>query len=197
MSQDVVVIKYNAGNVRSVDFALQRLGVDGTLSDDPDRIRAASHVIFPGVGEASSAMAYLQERGLDDLIRSLEQPVLGICLGLQLMCSHSEENDTPCLDIFPNAIRRFEGDQKIPQIGWNTVQHDGNGLFAGIPQGAHMYFVHSYYAETLNDDAEIGRTEYIVPFSSGLVKDNFHAVQFHPEKSADFGSKLLANFLAT
>ena len=191
---NVAIVKYNAGNVRSVQFALARLGVEPVLTDDPAALRAASHVIFPGVGEASSAMAYLRERGLDQVIPTLEQPVLGICLGLQLLCKHSEEADTTCLGVFHTDVRRFQGDAKIPQIGWNTVHHDGSGLFADIPEAAHFYFVHSFYAEPSTE--QIARTEYIVPFASALSHDNFHAVQFHPEKSADVGSQLLQNFLS-
>lgn len=193
MSQ-VAIVKYNAGNVRSVQFALARLGIEPLLTDDPAALRAASHVIFPGVGEASSAMAYLRERNLVETITSLTQPVLGICLGLQLMCKHSEEGDTECFGLFEEQVRRFRGDAKIPQIGWNTVRHDGSGLFAGIPPDAHFYFVHSFYAEPGPD--QVATTEYIVPFASAMVKDNFHAVQFHPEKSADVGSQLLKNFLS-
>lgn len=190
----VAVVKYNAGNVRSVQFALGRLGVEPLLTDDPAALRAASHVIFPGVGEASSAMRYLNERGLVDVITSLTQPVLGICLGLQLMCKHSEEADTECFGIFEERVLRFQGDAKIPQIGWNTVHHNEEGLFSGIPQDAHFYFVHSFYAEPGPD--QLASTEYIVPFASAMVRDNFHAVQFHPEKSADVGSQLLKNFLS-
>jgi len=193
MSQ-VAIVKYNAGNVRSVQFALARLGIEPVLTDDPAALRAASHVIFPGVGEASSAMAYLRERGLVSTITSLEQPVLGICLGLQLMCKHSEEADTECFGLFEERVLRFRGDEKIPQIGWNSVHHDGSALFEGIPQDAHFYFVHSFYAESGPD--QVASTDYIVPFASAMVRGNFHAVQFHPEKSADVGSKLLENFLA-
>jgi glutamine amidotransferase len=192
MSQ-VAIVKYNAGNVRSVQFALARLGVEPLLTDDPAALRAASHVIFPGVGEASSAMRYLREHGLDDVIPSLTQPVLGICLGLQLMCRHSEEADTRCFGIFDTNVKRFQGDAKIPQIGWNTVHHDNSPLFADIPQDAHFYFVHSFYAEACSEQA--ASTEYILPFASAMNKGNFHAVQFHPEKSADVGSQLLRNFL--
>jgi glutamine amidotransferase len=190
----VAIVKYNAGNVRSVQFALARLGVEPLLTDDPAALRAVSHVIFPGVGEASSAMRYLREHGLDEVIPSLTQPVLGICLGLQLMCRHSEEANTTCFGILDADVKRFEGNAKIPQIGWNTVHHDDSPLFAGIPQDAHFYFVHSFYAESGPD--QIAATEYIVPFASAMSKGNFHAVQFHPEKSADVGSQLLQNFLS-
>ncbi len=189
----VAIVKYNAGNVQSVKFALARLGVDAVLTDDEAALRAASHVIFPGVGEASSAMSYLKARGLDRVIPSLTQPVLGICLGLQLMCAHSEEADTPCLGIFPNEVRLFRGEGKIPQIGWNTVHHDGSGLFTGLDSPEYTYFVHSYFAEDGSD--AVAHTDYLGQFASALVRDNFHAVQFHPEKSADAGSRLLKNFL--
>lgn len=204
----VAILRYNAGNVRSVAFALQRLGVESLLTDDPAALRAASHVIFPGVGEASSAMAYLRERGLDEVIRSLTQPVLGICLGLQLLCESSTENDTGCLGIFPHRVLKFEPGParlKVPLIGWNTVTHSvpdaradapaaGHAsLFGGISQQAHFYFVHSYYADLGPDTC--ARTDYGCTFSSALARDNFRAVQFHPEKSADNGARLLENFL--
>ena len=191
---DVAIIKYNAGNVRSVQFALARLGVEPVLTDDPAALRAASHVIFPGVGEASSAMTYLRQRGLDQIIPTLEQPVLGICLGLQLLCRHSEEADTDCLGVFDTDVRKFRGEAKIPQIGWNTVHHDSTGLFKGIPDESYFYFVHSFFAEPCAQ--QTAETTYIQPFASALSRDNFHAVQFHPEKSADVGSRLLQNFLA-
>ena len=189
----VAIIDYNAGNVRSVEFALHRLGVQPLLTSEEAALRAASHVIFPGVGEASSAMAYLRECGLEKVIPTLTQPVLGICLGLQLLCRHSEEADTECLGVFDTEVRRFRGTEKVPQIGWNTVQHNGSPLFDGIQNGAHFYFVHSFYAEPCADQA--ASTEYILPFASSLERGNFHAVQFHPEKSADVGSRLLQNFL--
>ena len=189
----VAILKYNAGNVQSVRFALARLGVEAVLTDDPAALLAASHVIFPGVGEASSAMTYLRERGLDETIKSLTQPVLGICLGLQLMCRYSEEANTDCLSIFDTDVRKFRGEEKIPQIGWNTVKHDGTGLFVGIPDLAHFYFVHSFFADSCA--RQIAETDYIQPFASAITHDNFSAVQFHPEKSADVGSQLLKNFL--
>ncbi len=208
----VAILRYNAGNVRSVAFALKRLGVESVLTDDPAALRAASHVIFPGVGEASSAMAYLRERGLDSVIRSLTQPVLGICLGLQLLCESSGENNTECLGIFPHRVLKFEPGPdrlKVPQIGWNTVEHGepasggagdkasatSTNLFRGVPELAHFYFVHSYYADIGPDTC--ARTDYGRTFSSGLARENFRAVQFHPEKSADNGARLLQNFLMT
>jgi len=193
----VAIVRYNAGNVRSVEFALRRLGVEPILTDDAAALRAADRVIFPGVGEASSAMRYLRERGLDDVIRSLTQPVLGICLGLQLLCAHSEENNTDCLGIFPNHVKRFPKTLlKVPQIGWNTVQHDGQGVFEGLPDDPYMYFVHSFAAEVPDGTTPAAVTDYGVPFASALRAGNFHAVQFHPEKSADTGAALLKTFLA-
>jgi glutamine amidotransferase len=191
---NIVVIKYNAGNVRSVLYALERMGIQATLSDDHDLIRKADKVIFPGVGEASSAMRYLKEKGLDELIASLQQPVLGICLGLQLMCSYSEEGDTTCLGIFPQKVKKFvSSSQKIPQIGWNDIYGLKFPLFNGVKENAFVYFVHSYYAE-LGDDT-IATTDYILPYSSALHKNNFYATQFHPEKSGDVGAQILANFV--
>jgi glutamine amidotransferase len=190
----VAILKYNAGNVQSVQFAMKRLGAEATVTNDHAALRAASHVIIPGVGEAGSAMAYFREHGLDTLLPTLTQPVLGICLGLQVMCSHSEEADTPCLGIFSNPIRLFKGPEKVPQIGWNTVEHTSSGLFERIENPCFMYFVHSYYAEPGPD--QVATTEYINPFAAALSRDNFHAVQFHPEKSADAGQQLLQNFLS-
>lgn len=198
----VAIVKYNAGNIRSVDFALHRLGVEGEVTDDPEALRSADRVIFPGVGEATTAMAYLRERGLDEVIPSLRQPVLGICLGLQLLCEWSEEGDTECMGVFDHRVRRFDPDRtredgrerlKVPHIGWNTVQHDGEGVFDLQSAEPYMYFVHSYYAE--DGPSTAATTEYIVRFASGLRKDNFHAVQFHPEKSAEAGHLLLKAFL--
>lgn len=197
---NIVIIKYNAGNIRSVLFALERLGYTGTVTDDPEKIRQASHVIFPGVGAANSAMPYLIERGLDDVIRSLQQPFLGICLGMQLMCKHSEENDTECLGLFDIAVRKFpEHDEngialKIPHMGWNNLQDLKSPLFAGLDKSTFCYFVHSYYAEMSH--YTIATTQYGLPFSSALHRDNFYGVQFHPEKSADVGEVILRNFLA-
>lgn len=190
----VVIIKYNAGNIRSVLFALERIGVQAVVTDDPAEIRSADRVIFPGVGEASSAMAYLLEKELDKLICSLTQPVLGICLGMQLMCSFSEENNTPCLGIFEQKVRRFpEAGLKIPQIGWNNIYDLNDPLFDGIEGSPYMYFVHSYYVENCSE--AISKTEYVLPFSSAIRKGNFAAVQFHPEKSGETGQQILRNFI--
>jgi glutamine amidotransferase len=191
----LVIIKYNAGNIRSVLFALERLGVYAKVTDDVDEIRAADKVIFPGVGEASSAMKYLREKGLDKLICSLTQPVLGICLGMQLMCAHSEENDTQCLGIFDQNVKRFPTNDgfKIPQIGWNTISQLSSPLFDGISEDAYMYFVHSYYVEACKN--AIATTDYILEYSSAIQKDNFCAVQFHPEKSGELGQKIVENFI--
>lgn len=192
-----VIIKYNAGNIRSVLFALDRLGVEGVVTDDPEAIKAADKVIFPGVGEASSAMRYLQERKLDQLIASLKQPVLGICLGMQLMCKHSEENDTNCLGIFDVAVKRFQSPVdnllKIPQIGWNNVTGLYSTMFEHVPENSYMYFVHSYYAAL--SPYTVATANYVINYSAALQKDNFYAVQFHPEKSAGEGQKILENFL--
>lgn len=192
-----VIIKYNAGNIRSVLFALDRLGVEGVVTDDPEAIRAADKVIFPGVGEASSAMRYLRERKLDQLITGLKQPVLGICLGMQLMCKHSEENDTNCLGIFDVAIKRFQSPVdnllKIPQIGWNNVTGLYSTMFEHVPENSYMYFVHSYYAALSSHT--VATANYVINYSAALQKDNFYAVQFHPEKSAVEGQKILENFL--
>jgi len=190
----VVIIKYNAGNIRSVLFALERIGITATVTDNYDEICSADRVIFPGVGEASSAMKYLKEKGLDELICSLKQPVLGICLGMQLMCSHSEENDTPCLGIFEQKVRKFpETTLKVPQIGWNNITDLKSPLFKDIPENSYMYFVHSYYVE--NCDDAIAKTDYIQEYSSAVHKNNFFAVQFHPEKSGEVGQKILENFI--
>jgi len=190
----VVIIKYNAGNIRSVLFALERIGINAIVTDDYDEIRAADRVIFPGVGEASSAMRYLKEKGLDQLICSLKQPVLGICLGMQLMCAHSEENDTQCLGIFKQKVKRFsEIGLKVPQIGWNNIINLKSPLFKGIPENAYMYFVHSYYVENCGD--AIAKTDYVQLYSSAVNKNNFYAVQFHPEKSGEIGQKILDNFI--
>ncbi|ANH83968.1 imidazole glycerol phosphate synthase, glutamine amidotransferase subunit [Niabella ginsenosidivorans] len=190
----VVIIKYNAGNIRSVLFALERIGVRATVTDDPEALQAADKIIFPGVGEASTAMNYLKERKLDLLIRNARQPLLGICLGMQLLCAHSEENDTQCLGIFDVPVKKFISTElKIPQMGWNTIHTKESALFRNVPQDTWCYFVHSYYA-TLNPET-IATTSYATDFSSALHKDNFYGVQFHPEKSADAGAQILKNFL--
>lgn len=195
---DLVVINYKAGNIQSVLFALQRLGMEGTLSDDPERILKADKIIFPGVGEASSAMNALREKGLDKLIPKLRQPLLGICLGMQLLCEHSEEGNTDCLGVFPVKVKRFDNsktpDVKVPHVGWNTINTLKGPLYQGFRQEEYMYYVHSYYAEL--STCTTAETTYIHPYSASLGRDNFHAAQFHPEKSGKAGELLLSNFLA-
>lgn len=194
---DTVIIKYNAGNIQSVLYALERIGKSAVVSDDPDVIRSADKIIFPGVGEASSAMRYLNERGMDKLISTLTQPVLGICLGMQLMCRYSEENDTNCMGIFDESVKKFnpyETVLKIPQIGWNKVSQTSGKIFDSIPDGSFFYFVHSYYAAM--GEHTTGVADYIIPYSGSLHRDNFYGVQFHPEKSASAGEQLLTNFLS-
>jgi imidazole glycerol-phosphate synthase subunit HisH len=193
------IIKYNAGNIQSVLNAMERLGMEAILTDDAAEIRSAKRVIFPGVGEASTAMQYLRERGLDAVIRSLEQPVLGICLGMQLLGEHSEENDTECLGIVPARVRKLSGRMasgerlKVPHTGWNTAQFADNQLFEGISPNPFFYFVHSF-AMDLNE-ATIAQTDYGEAFTSAVKWRNFYGVQFHPEKSAAVGEQLLRNFL--
>jgi glutamine amidotransferase len=190
---NVTVIKYNAGNIQSVRIALERLGLKPEVTDDPEVISRSDKVIFPGVGEASSAMTYLKERQLDNLLRDLNMPVLGICLGLQLMCHYSEENDTDCLSIFDSTVRRFPPEEKVPHMGWNTIANLKGPLFKDIPERSYVYFVHSYFAE-MNPSAIAG-TDYVLDFASALEKENYFAVQFHPEKSGLVGEKILKNFL--
>jgi glutamine amidotransferase len=192
-----VIVKYNAGNIQSVLYAMERIGAEANVTDDHTLIRAADRVIFPGVGEASTAMNYLRERGLDQVLRELRQPVLGICLGMQLMCAHSEENDTECLGIFAEPVKKFiPGDAglKVPQIGWNQVTDTRSRIFDNIPEGSYFYFVHSFYAAI--GEHTIGTTDYTLPYSAALHRDNFYGVQFHPEKSAAAGEQLLKNFIA-
>lgn len=192
-----VIVKYNAGNIQSVLYAMERIGAEALVTDDHTLIRAADRVIFPGVGEASTAMNYLRERGLDQLLRELTQPVLGICLGMQLMCAHSEENDTECLSIFAERVKKFiAGDSglKVPQIGWNQVTDTRSRIFDNIPEGSYFYFVHSFYAAI--GEHTIGTADYTLPYSAALHRDNFYGVQFHPEKSAAAGEQLLKNFIA-
>jgi len=191
---DVAVIKYNAGNVQSVLYAMERLGANAILTDDWETIKKADKVIFPGQGEASSAIRYLKSRKLDELIVNLKQPVLGICIGLQLMCSHSEEGDTPCLGIFKEKVRKFPPKDKVPHIGWNTLETREGKLLQGLREDAFLYYVHSYYAEL--GPETVGKTQYIVPFSAVMEKDNFYAIQAHPEKSGLEGEIILKNFLA-
>jgi imidazole glycerol-phosphate synthase subunit HisH len=194
------IIKYNAGNIQSVLNAMERLGMEAILTDDPTEIRSAERVIFPGVGEASTAMQYLRERGLDAVIRSLEQPVLGICLGMQLLGEHSEENDTECLGIVPARVRKLSGKTtngerlKVPHTGWNTAQFTDNQLFEGISSNPFFYFVHSFAMEM--NEATIAQTDYGEAFTSAVKWRNFYGVQFHPEKSAAVGEQLLRNFLS-
>ncbi|MEO7961491.1 MAG: imidazole glycerol phosphate synthase subunit HisH [Ginsengibacter sp.] len=197
----LAIIQYNAGNIQSVLYALQRLSINAVVTDDHDEIRSADRVIFPGVGNAGSAMEYLKNHGLDDLITSLKQPVLGICLGLQLMCNHSEEEDTECLGIFDVSVKKFDKQIKmesadafkIPHMGWDTIYNLSSPLFKGLAEDSFVYNVHSYYAAISPDT--IATTDYIVPYSAGMHKDNFYGVQFHPEKSAETGEKIISNFL--
>ena len=194
---NTVIIQYNAGNIQSVLYALERIGMTATVTDDPEKIQSADKVIFPGVGEASTAMHYLKERNLDVLIPQLKQPVLGICLGMQLMCTHSQENNTPCLGIFDANVQKFstaEPGLKIPQIGWNTLCDLKTDLFTSVPENSFAYFVHGYYA-TLGRHT-IAKTDYILTYSAALQKDNFYGVQFHPEKSALVGEQIIQNFLS-
>ncbi len=192
---DIAVIDYNAGNVRSVLYALERLGISATLTDDPKRIQAADKVIFPGVGEAANTMKHLRERGLDEVIRGLTQPVLGICLGMQLLCAHSEEGDTPCLGVIPQQVLRFQPKlgEKVPHMGWNTISQLKSALFSPDLEDQHVYFVHSYYVET--GPYTIATTDYVQPFSAAVQKDNYYATQFHPEKSAQPGARILKHFI--
>ena len=195
----IVIIKYNAGNIQSVNNALNRLGVNAEITADPEKIRNADKVIFPGVGEASTTMEYLRKHKLDELIVSLKQPVLGICLGLQLMCSHSEENDTKCLGIFDEKVKRFipkPGEEfitKVPHMGWNSITDLRSNLFTQEIENQYVYFVHSFYAGIGEHTA--ATCNYILPFSAALQKDNFYATQFHPEKSGTVGAKILENFI--
>ena len=194
---NLTIVQYNAVNIQSVLYALERLGVAATVTDDPALIQASDRVIFPGVGEASTAMAYLKERNLDQLIVALKQPVLGICLGMQLMCKHSAENDTNCLGIFEEQVLAFKATemaQKIPQMGWNNITNLKTDLFNGVPENSFAYFVHGFYAGI--GTGTIATTDYIQPYSSGLHKNNFYGVQFHPEKSAAVGEQIIQNFLS-
>ncbi len=190
---NVAIIKYNAGNVQSVTYALNRLGVEPIVTDDPELLKGADKVIFPGVGEASTAMNYLKSRKLDQLIPQLKQPFFGICLGLQLMCRYSEENDTECLNIFPIKVKKFPHGEKVPQMGWNNIKNFKGKLFKGLKEESYVYFVHSYYAELSAYTAAV--TDYIIPYSSSIERDNFFAVQFHTEKSSKEGELILKNFL--
>ena len=197
----IAIVKYNAGNIQSVIYALNRLGIEPIVTDDEAELRAADKVIFPGVGEASTAMNYLREAGLDKVLPTLTNPFLGICIGLQLMCAHSEEGNTDCLGIFPVNVVKFpdgvdqKGDTiKVPHMGWNRLKDLSTPLFEGIdPAHAYVYYVHSYHAEL--SESTIAKTDYIVDYSASLHRDNFYAVQFHPEKSGETGAKILENFL--
>jgi imidazole glycerol-phosphate synthase subunit HisH len=193
----LVIIQYNAGNIQSVLYALERLGVQANVTDNVEAIQSADKVIFPGVGEASTAMQYLQERGLDKVIKNLKQPVLGICLGMQLMCTYSEENNTNCLGIFEEQVKLFKPNEatiKVPQIGWNTITNLKSNLFKGVHEESYTYFVHGYYAAL--GKHTIATTNYVQSYSSALQRDNFYGVQFHPEKSAKVGEQIIQNFLS-
>lgn len=189
----LVIVNYGAGNIKSIQFAFKRLGVDAILSNNPEEITAADKVIFPGVGEASSAMKMLKESGLDKLIPKLTQPVLGICLGMQLMCNYTEEGNTRGLGIFDVDVKRFSNHVKVPQMGWNTVRNLKSNLFSDINEGDYMYLVHSYYAENCSE--AIATSDYELEYASALENNNFYGVQFHPEKSSLVGEQLLKNFL--
>ena len=193
---NVAIVRYNAGNIHSVIHALDRLGITATLTDSAEELGAADKVIFPGVGEASTTMKYLKQHGLDRIIRNLRQPVLGICLGQQLMCSHSEEGGADCLGIFDVPVLRFQPsrhEDKVPHMGWNTIQTSDPLLFKGFDKPEFVYFVHSFYVPVCSWTA--AQTDYIVPFSASLHRDNFYATQFHPEKSGATGERVLQNFL--
>jgi imidazole glycerol-phosphate synthase subunit HisH len=197
----LVIIKYNAGNIQSVLFALERLGAEAEVTDDSEKIKAADKVIFPGVGEASSAMASLKKNNLDVVIKELEQPVLGICVGMQLLCNHSEENDTDCIGIIPVEVKKFklassknEGIFKVPQVGWNTIYNLKSELFDNLPENSFIYNVHSYYAE--DSEYTIAKCSYGIEYAAAVKNKNFYGVQFHTEKSAAVGDKIIKNFLA-
>lgn len=192
----VAILKYNAGNVFSVDCALRRLGVEPIVTDNVEQLRRADKVVFPGVGEASSAMAYLRSRHLDELIRSLTQPVIGICIGQQLLCRNSEEGNTECIGVFDTSVKRFSEAPgvKVPEMGWNTIKPlVDNPLLKGIDENSYVYYVHSYYVPVFDDTIAV--TDYSLPFSAAMNKDNFYATQFHPEKSGGVGELILKNFL--
>ncbi len=189
----VVIINYGAGNIQSIKFAIQRLGFKAVLSHDEEEIRNADKVIFPGVGEASSAMAMLKSTGLDKVIPTLKQPVLGICLGMQLMCKYCEEGDTDGLNIFDVNVVKFDGSEKVPQIGWNQIENLKSDLFKGIKEKEYMYLVHSYYVPV--NEETIATTNYGIKYASALQEKNFYGVQFHPEKSSKAGEQILKNFL--
>ncbi len=193
---DIAIVKYNAGNIYSVDYALKRLGIEAVITGNHELLKKADKVIFPGVGEANTTMEYLKAHKLDQLIKDLKQPVLGICLGMQLMCRFSEENNTACLNIFETDVQRFtpeKHEDKVPHMGWNTLTNVKDGLFSAELENQFVYFVHSYYVPL--NDYTIATTDYIQPFSASLHKDNFYSTQFHPEKSGTVGETILRNFL--
>jgi glutamine amidotransferase len=193
---DIAIIKYNAGNVQSVQYALERLGYNAIVTDDHAEIKSADKVIFPGVGNAFSAMESLKEKNLDEVIKQLTQPVLGICVGMQLLCNHSEENNTTGLGIIDLEVKRFiteDKKYKVPQMGWNNIYNLSSPLFEGVQENLFVYYVHSFYAEYGKET--IATTDYILPYSGAIQKNNFYGVQFHTEKSADVGDKILLNFL--
>ncbi len=194
---NTVIIKYNAGNIQSVLYALERIGASAVVTDNVEEMQAADNVIFPGVGEASTAMNYLRQRRLDEVIKNLRQPILGVCLGMQLMCAYSEENNTECLGIFDEQVKRFApatGAIKVPQIGWNDIYNLRSDLFSNLKDNSYCYFVHSYFAALGNDT--IATANYVQPYSAALHRDNFYGVQFHPEKSAEVGEQILKNFIS-
>lgn len=191
------VIKYNAGNVFSVMCALRRLGAEPLLTDDPEEIRTADHIVFPGQGEASGAMKCLREKGLDKVLRRATQPLLGICIGMQLLCTSSEEGDTPCIGIFPMTVKRFRPvchEDKVPAMGWNNIRDLESPLFNRVAENSYTYFVHSFYVPI--SPFTIATSDYILPYSAAIGRDNFFATQFHPEKSGSVGEQILRNFLA-
>ena len=193
---NIAIVKYNAGNIGSVENAVRRLGIEPVVTDDVEKIQGADRVIFPGQGEAHSTMAYLKAHRLDEVIVGLKQPVLGICIGMQLLCRHSEEQNTDCLGVFDVDVKRFmpqRHEDKVPQMGWNTIEQTKSELFKGFEKPEFVYFIHSFYVPTC--EWTIATTDYIQPYSSALHKDNFYATQFHPEKSGSVGERILTNFI--
>lgn len=193
---NIAIVKYNAGNIGSVENAVRRMGIEPMVTDDVEKIQSADRVIFPGQGEAHSTMTYLKAHRLDEVIVELKQPVLGICIGMQLLCRHSEEQDTDCLGVFDVDVKRFiplQHEDKVPQMGWNTIEDTKTALFEGFDKPEFVYFIHSFYVPTC--DWTIATTNYIQPYSSALHKDNFYATQFHPEKSGQVGEQILKNFI--